>query len=628
LASIPYRVPGVYHEPQPRAAEEPLARTDVVGFLGFDPRVRNGTIPSELTGSPPTGHAFRVDVTPFQLVIGTVSGTPPSPSDPVLGGVRAAVPAATNFVLSENIATIPIADGESIVYALIVRETAGGFALAAVGGAPAASDTERAPSDGDIVLALGLGAKGRWGRISDVTVRRELDAVFVTARPAVRLSITRCDDFRDYVLSFGSPVDDGTLLGPAVRAFFANGGRRCWVATLRRPDFIDGKELAKVLAEMVGTEGASELEATGLERLLLLPEVTVADAPDLYAMRVDRTTRSLPLPPSEREACFLPCSEIPPKGTAVSNDRNPATTPIFESSPPYDGTVTNDVFETQKALLARCLEERWRVLLLLSVPRMPDGGSGPYVPPTSDDAAGWLGQFDRLVKVDGFAPTEELSCAALYWPWVLTQEQVGAPVLEVAPSAYAAGVIARRDLARGPQISPANETLREVVGLTEAFGDAIHGALYDPDPDPNGFPVPAVNVLRAFPGFGIQVWGARTLSTEPSLRFVAVRRTLTAIELRMKAALDPLVFEPNAPFLWLQVTQAAFGVLIPLFESGALRGTRPEEAFTVRCDARNNPPEALARGELLVEVGVAIAAPAEFLIFRIGRREGVVEVLE
>jgi len=170
--------------------------------------------------------------------------------------------------------------------------------------------------------------------------------------------------------------------------------------------------------------------------------------------------------------------------------------------------------------------------------------------------------------------------------------------------------------------------VREVVGLTESFGDVIHGALYDPDPDPNGFPVPAVNVLRAFPGYGIQVWGARTLSTESSLRFVAVRRTLTAIELRMKAALDPLVFEPNAPLLWLHVTHAAFGVLIPLFESGALLGARPEEAFTVRCDARNNPPEALARGELLVEVGVAIAAPAEFLIFRIGRREGVVEVLE
>jgi phage tail sheath protein FI len=67
---------------------------------------------------------------------------------------------------------------------------------------------------------------------------------------------------------------------------------------------------------------------------------------------------------------------------------------------------------------------------------------------------------------------------------------------------------------------------------------------------------------------------------------------------------------------------------MPLFESGALRGTRPEEAFYVRCDSTINPPEAVAEGQLLIEVGVAVAAPAEFIVFRIGRREGVVEVLE
>jgi len=140
--------------------------------------------------------------------------------------------------------------------------------------------------------------------------------------------------------------------------------------------------------------------------------------------------------------------------------------------------------------------------------------------------------------------------------------------------------------------------------------------------------VPAVNVLRPFPGYGIQVWGARTLSTETWLRFLAVRRTLTAIELRMKAALDLLVFEPNTPMLWLRITHIAFGVLMPLFESGALRGERPEEAFYVRCDDSVNPPESVALGRLYVEVGVAVAAPAEFLVFRVGRREGVTEVLE
>src|SRR6185436_19492861 len=245
-----YHVPGVYYEPQPRAPETPVVRTDVAGFIGFDPRVRNGTTPSTLLGSPAAGHAFRVDVSGFQLV---------------LGEVRGAVPATRDFVLSESpVPPLPMADGESLVYALIVRETGGAFSLAAAPGTAASSGGERPPDDGAVALALGLTAADRRVRIADVTVRREADAVFVTARPAPPLAITRCDDFRDYVLAFGDPPDDGTLLAPAVRAFFANGGRRCWVATLRRPDFEDQEELAKAREDMVGLAGASELEATGL----------------------------------------------------------------------------------------------------------------------------------------------------------------------------------------------------------------------------------------------------------------------------------------------------------------------------------------------------------------------------
>ena len=107
-----------------------------------------------------------------------------------------------------------------------------------------------------------------------------------------------------------------------------------------------------------------------------------------------------------------------------------------------------------------------------------------------------------------------------------------------------------------------------------------------------------------------------------------MRRCLSAIERRVWAALRPLVFEPNTPALWFHVTQAVLGVLVPVHESGALRGRTPDESFWVRCDESTNPPESVARGALLCEVGVAITAPAEFLVFRVGRREAVVEVLE
>jgi phage tail sheath protein FI len=112
------------------------------------------------------------------------------------------------------------------------------------------------------------------------------------------------------------------------------------------------------------------------------------------------------------------------------------------------------------------------------------------------------------------------------------------------------------------------------------------------------------------------------------MRYLSVRRCLSAIERRALAALQPLVFEPNTPTLWFQIMQVVLGILVPIFNSGALRGDTPEQAYYVRCDETNNPPDTILNGQVLCEVGVAIAAPAEFIVFRVGRREAVVEVLE
>jgi len=231
------------------------------------------------------------------------------------------VAAHQDFVLSEG-PIVPFASGRSIIYGLAAGEWLDQRVLVAVAGVAAISDREQSPQDAALAAAVNAalappaGARIHWTRLANITVRRVGDAIFITSRPAPKLSITRCDDLRDFQLIFGTTPDDGTLLGPAVRAFFANGGRRCWVATVRRPSLEDASELPRVRQDMVGLEGSSELEATGLERLLLIPEVTVVDAPDLYARRVDRTITTYPLPPSEREACFHPCP-LPPKGTVT-----------------------------------------------------------------------------------------------------------------------------------------------------------------------------------------------------------------------------------------------------------------------------------------------------------------------
>ena len=48
-------------------------------------------------------------------------------------------------------------------------------------------------------------------------------------------------------------------------------------------------------------------------------------------------------------------------------------------------------------------------------------------------------------------------------------------------------------------------------------------------------------------------------------------------------------------------------------------GTKPEEAYFVRCDRTTMTQNDLDNGRMICEVGIAPAAPAEFVIFRVGQ---------
>jgi Bacteriophage tail sheath protein len=590
----PYAVPGVYYEPRPRALPRPLARTDVVGFVGFEPRVRDGTKPTQLIGHPPAGHAFQVDVIGFQL--------PPE----LLGGVRASVPATTDLVLSESaVPPIPIPPGGAIKYALAaVLGNDGKVHLVVVAGPASTTEDAAAAMDEDIAA---VAAEHAWVRLADVAVRRSSNGLEVFPAVLPALPPSRCDDWNDFALQLGGipAIDDGSLLARSVRAYFANGGARCHVATIRRPRFDDTEGMKAALADLVGVAGASEAEATGLERLLRIFEVAIVDTPDLYARSVDPVSRSLDLPPLDVAACFRCCDDVLGVLGVNASGAHQVGGPLFDAAA---------VLDAQKAMLLRCAPERWRVLLLLAAPVELDPPTGVFRGPDANRSRAWRMQLDNVV--DDLAA----SCGAFYHPWALTQEKIGAPIVELPPTGLAAGVLARRDIARGPHIAPANERLIGVVGLSPQVDDAINAAIYETPLN--------INPLRAFPGLGIQLWGARTLSADRWLRYLPVRRCLSAIERRALVALRPLVFEPITPTLWFQITQALLGILVPIFNAGALRGETQEQAFYVRCDDTNNPPETVAAGQVLCEVGVAIAAPAEFIVFRVGRREATIDIVE
>ena len=212
---------------------------------------------------------------------------------------------------------------------------------------------------------------------------------------------------------------------------------------------------------------------------------------------------------------------------------------------------------------------------------------------------------DWRVDVAGY----DSKYAALYWPWVKVLDPVkGRPTL-IPPSGYVAGVWARSDETRGVHKAPANEVVRGVIDLDTNITRGEHDRLN---------PV-AVNCIRSFPGQGIRIWGARTLSSDPEWRYLSVRRLFNFVEKSILDGTNWVVFEPNDRFLWAAVRRTITMFLRRVWRSGALYGRTPEEAFFVKCDEENNPQEDRDAGILTVDVGIAPVKPAEFIVFRVSQ---------
>ncbi len=196
---------------------------------------------------------------------------------------------------------------------------------------------------------------------------------------------------------------------------------------------------------------------------------------------------------------------------------------------------------------------------------------------------------------------------AFYYPWI---QVLNGPTLTggfIPPCGHIAGIYAGNDQRIGVHKAPANDILEGVLDLEVNLSDAEQGRL---NPE-------AVNCLRAFPGRGIRVWGARTLSRGPEWTYVSVRRLfLTAgrwVEHNMAATL----FEPNVPTLWARIVRELTAYFNDLFRRGALKGRSAQEAFYIKCDAQTNPPELRDLGQVVTEIGLAPALPNEFVIVRI-----------
>jgi phage tail sheath protein FI len=195
---------------------------------------------------------------------------------------------------------------------------------------------------------------------------------------------------------------------------------------------------------------------------------------------------------------------------------------------------------------------------------------------------------------------------AIYHPWLGVVSSDGQR-LYLPPSGHVAGVYARSDRQAGPLRAPANMAIDGVVDLWYSPGDDVIARLYG-----NG-----VNCLRALPGRGIRVWGARTLSDDPAWLHVSARRVFLTVGRWLERFMADLAFEPNDVRLWVRIMRELTAYLDGLLRRGALMGSTADEAFFVKCDGETNPPEVIAAGLVVTVAGLALTAPAEFIFIRI-----------
>jgi phage tail sheath protein FI len=221
-----------------------------------------------------------------------------------------------------------------------------------------------------------------------------------------------------------------------------------------------------------------------------------------------------------------------------------------------------------------------------------------------------------ISQVREFRGQFDTEYGALYYPWIriidpTAKPDPGAPpaTLDLPPSGSTAGIYARSDIERGVFKAPANEVVQGVTQFVKNVTYAQQGVL-----NPEG-----INALRTFPDRGDRVWGARTMSSDPEWRYVNVRRLFIYLEHSIDKATQWVVFEPNNEALWASVKQSIEDFLLATWRTGALMGTKPEQAYFVRCDRTTMTQNDLDNGRLICLIGVAPTYPAEFVIFRIGQ---------
>jgi uncharacterized protein len=494
---------------------------------------------------------------------------------------------------------------------------------------------------------------------------RPIQGVSTSVAGFVGLAERGPDDRAEFVSSwlayqrwFGRWTPNVSFLADAVQGFFANGGRRAFVARVTG----DGGANLGVTSTLVA--GNLALTAIGRgtwgNRVYALLEPGTLQPNAEFRLTLVYFSSSSPPPAAP---------PVDPLVRDVRSLQNPAyvvpdVVEVYDNLVPADGRVNSAVTVVNAA--SRLVDLSWQgAQAMPPLDAAPGTSAATFVPLAggTDGAATVAATFtpglDRLAQIDevsllvvpdevsfppntvtdevvnqcerlkdrfavvsatqapgdvaNIRPPRDTTYAGFYHPWI----DVFNPRLNrntpVPPTGHVAGIIARTDIERGVHKAPANEV---VVGA----GDLVTKITFEDQTilNPRG-----VNCIRDFGTEEvplIRLWGARTMSSNPEWKYINVRRLFVFLEESIDEGTQWVVFEPNAEELWSKVRRTIENFLIRVWRSGALMGTTQDEAFFVRCDRGTMTQDDIDNGRLICVIGVAPVKPAEFVIFRISQK--------
>jgi hypothetical protein len=416
----------------------------------------------------------------------------------------------------------------------------------------------------------------------------------------------------------GSPQSFGTdYLAAAVRSFFAQGGRRCYVVVMDDPvsaqDQLTDKQnkLAKLLT--TNLYAADDRRSWhGVGHLGGLPDVSCLALPDLPVLISSVQPPSPPpaFPPPEGAVVFSECAP-----SEVSAAPIPAPPPY----PPAPRLTTSDytAWASNLGRILSLIQNSFREIQLVAAFPMPADLDAAAA--SANLLSNELAQdvHEVIAKAMPEIPGAQLSTTFLQlsYPWLKTS---GSGVLSESlepPDGLLTGLLARNALTRGSfmdatkivpaelfDVSPILPQQETVVPSTPLVWNGIQ-------------PKPLITRLSLF-GFtplGLRLLSDVTAYPGESYRPARVHRLVSVISRAARRLGEQVVFAQNGPALWARVERALTQLLMRLWRLNALDGDNIQDAFSVRCDASTMTGNDIDSGRLITQVTFQAASTIELI---------------